>query len=346
MNFILSERFTNLKRCYTAVYAMTKYLLSQWKAIELFCKVVCKYEILQKEGGNNSGLNKQTSLKVSDFQNNNLLLQTLRKYESPNYYRPFGDIYMKQIAEKEGISRHYPKALYDLSLEIRFSEPVVRTLDELLLLLIFIGERSSLTNFTALEEWRPSDRQRKFENSRWWLYYYEQYVDPENQTEVVGLTRAVVHLKPFAELVINNIDASEGLPGKLGTYNGQYSIYGRTGKHLLLQGRLGNDQARDLHILLHIGDEEFDAGEIALGQFHNVNDTIYSGTIILEKVSQRGSLRPAFFEAGDSQIDSVYWDFFKEKHKNRIRVKSDMKSKGKLRVWIDKKRRKEENKGK
>lgn len=313
---------------------MTKYLLSQWQAIELFCKVITKYENILAE----EKKLKIVPIKMDDFSSNEFLLQMLRKYENPVYYRPFGEVYIRKIASLEGITRYYPKTLYELSHEIRFSIPIVKSMDELSLLLIFIGERNNFMEYKPLNMWIPSERLRRFENTRWWLYYFEDYFDPQTQSFQQGITRACVYFKSFAKLEIQDIDASKGEPGRLEKYTGQYSIHGGLkGVHLLLEGNMGVNLARDLHILLHIGDDELRPGEIAIGQFHNVQSSIYSGTVIMEKYSQRGSIKPEFFKFGDKRIDPVYWRFFYKENKNRIRSEAGIKSKESLNLWLDKK---------
>ncbi len=83
----------------------------------------------------------------------------------------------------------------------------------------------------------------------------------------------------------------------------------------------------------------FQNGEIALGQYHNVDDTIYSGTVILEKSKQRGFMKPRFFQKGDPQINESLWEYFEDKHKNRIRVKKGIKSIKELQSWMNAKRK-------
>ncbi len=328
---------------------MTKYLLTQWQAIELFCKVVCKYENLKDQDSFEKKQPPNNPIKIEDFRSNDFLLQTLRRYENPAHFRDFGEIYMKKIAEKAGISRYYPKTLYELSREIRYSIPIVRTIDEISLLLIFIDENPRRIPYRVLEAWSPSDKQRMFEGTRWWLYHYEEYIDPFTSKPQPGISRAIVSMKEFAKLTIDNIDASGGEPGRKEKYKGQYSIYkGSKGEYLLLECWLADSHEKDLHILIYIGNDELKSGEIALGQYHNVNNTIYSGTVIMEKVRQQGSLKPAFFKNRDKSVPTVYWDFFEDKHKNRIRVKSGIKLKETLKTWIEEKRyqaqrRKKEN---
>lgn len=58
----------------------------------------------------------------------------------------------------------------------------------------------------------------------------------------------------------------------------------------------------------------------------------------MEKVTQRGSMKSAFFKNRDERIPTVYWDFFEDKHKNRIRVKSGIRLKETLKTWIEEKR--------
>lgn len=193
---------------------MTKYLLSQWEAIELFCKIVCKYENIRGYERTEANGEVYKPLEMGDFKSNDFLLQTLRRYENPVHFRDFGEIYMKRIADKEGMPRYYPKTLYDLSREIRSSVPIVRTIDELSLLLVFIGENPRKIPYRPLEAWYPSDKQRTFENTRWWLYHYEEYIDPVKNKPQAGISRAVVNLKEFAKLTIENLDSSGGEPGR------------------------------------------------------------------------------------------------------------------------------------
>jgi hypothetical protein len=304
---------------------MTKYQLTQWEAIELFCKIVSKYE----------------GIDIEKFRRNDQLVLSLVKYSSDRLSIEFAKTNLQPIAQMVGQDNYYPKALYDLSQEIRFSEPVVRSASRLLLLLKYIEEEYTLMQYQPLGSlWNPNDKQRMFEDSTWALYYYEEYLDSSIKKIQTGVTRAIVKLLPFAKLIIKDIDASKGEPGKEEEFKGKYSIYGGSvGQHLLLEGRLGDAQEKNLHILLYIGTGRFEVSEIALGQYHDVGQSIYSGTVIMEKIDPEAKdLVPKFFKKDDVGVEPVIWDYFRDKYQNRLRTKIGITRKESLQHWIDSKK--------
>ena len=229
--------------------------------------------------------------------------------------------------------------------QIRNSIPIIRTRNELILLLGFIGKPKKIDTYRLLGEWVPNDRQRLLENTRWWLYDYQEYLDEKGEL-ITGITRSIIYFNTFGNLSIDTIDLSKGskdvkgeYKGVKGEYIGAYKIYGPTSTHLLVEAHLANDRARDLHILLDISDEDFFANQIALGQYHNIaRGSIYSGTVIMERFLEQGSKKADFFKKDDAKIEKVYWEFFEDKYKNRIRTKANIKTKVELKKWIDSKR--------
>jgi hypothetical protein len=295
------------------------YHLTQWEAVEIFCKIISKYE----------------DIPLDDFQENNLLIATLTKYEKLSLSTEFSKRCFEPMAKKEGSTVYYPKALYDLTHNIRYSEPFTPSASLLILLLKYIGESNTLTTFNLLKEWVPNDKQRTFENTVWHLYYYEEYTEFANGHCVSGVSRAIVRLLPFGKLQIDNIDVSHGEPGNDEQYRGKFSIYGgKKGNYLLLEARMGSAAEKDLHVLVYIGVGELKQGDIALGEYHNVNDSIYSGTAIIEKMGGSASLESQFFRYGDTQIDALFWQYFTDKRQNRIRVKSGINNKKALQKWM------------
>jgi hypothetical protein len=316
---------------------MTRFLLLQWEAIELFCRVVCKYENLQGRGNSSKSKEGYRQLELEDFKNNTFLMQTLRKYENTTHSKRFSDIYLRPIAEQQGNSRYYPKTLYDLSREIRYSIPIVRSMDELLLLHSFIDDIKPIP-YRAIESWYPDNKLRTFENTRWWIYYYQEFIDTNTGETQWGITRAALHLKEFTKLTIENIIVSNGESYQEVKYSGHFSIdKNLSSDYLILESSSLYNQGENINMIINIGNNEYEAGEIALGQYYSINNTINTGVVILERISQRGSMKAAFFKNGDINVSKVLWNFFGNKN-NYINVSSGIRSKVALNRWLDTKK--------
>lgn len=301
---------------------MAYVLLDHWDAVELFCRIVSKYD----------------SIPMADFQNNNVLMRKLKKYEG---VKPSEDVSikifgLKEVTQRSGkevnvkqVPRH-PKAFYELGRMIRYSHPVVIDEDIFDQFSNFAKSKGYAPREKTLNEWRPSDKQRLLEGSRWWLYFYHQENEKDDVNKikaVPGIAKSILRLNTFGKAEVVGYKGSE-------CYTGKFSIYDREEKFLLLEMNLKGSKQKDLHILFYIGTSK--QIDLALGQFHNLGRSIYSGTVMIEPIQTRNKKVeiPEFIKADKiKELPDYVQSYFKEKKKNILRVPCTITSVSDFREW-------------
>ncbi len=321
---------------------MSRVHLHHWDAVELFCYLVATYERLD----------------IGIFKDNEVLVDFVGKYSTdPHVYELTEAIFGKkqiiapkaEIDEKGKVKKANEiksisarrKTVYELTKMIRFEEPVVLPEKTFKNYLDFINkEREEKINIhkTSLKRWEPSKKMRAFENTQWALYYYDEESDKSDGPDIEmigGVTRALLRLKPFGKAEIRGYRTTKK---DSEIYNGYYSMYGE--KYMLLEMKLGEYREKDLHILFYIGTGSL---TLAIGQFHNVGASIYSGTVILEKFTSKSV--PAyedadagtFFPSDHIDLPKHISEFFRDKRRNILRVPSNITSISDFWLWHTKK---------
>ncbi len=295
---------------------MKWYSLSQWEAIEIYCRMVAKLE----------GLSEKV------FQDNTAIEEALSRYNTPQKSKAFIEAAEAQIAETDANVPHifggqHLGLMYELSRNIKHGYAVILSTKDL-------GHISKYLNFTkadsefvnimpqeyrAVKGFSPNNKQRKFENTRWWLYYYEDY---GGSIKRIGVVRAILHLLPFGKAKITNIQFNDKLKPLKEVYTGGFEMYPYNNEYMRLQLRLEKTGEKDLTLLVCVGLST--TAYVILGQYFNLSQYLYSGTVLLERVNAPGGLKPKFFERSDQidykQINPVIWQLFEAETNNRISV--------------------------
>lgn len=290
-------------------------MIDHWDAVEIFCNVICKYDKKRK---------------ISDFQQNHILLEELNKYSKGLYP---GKVSAKVFGKKTNKIGHpalkRPKSFYEFGRKIRNGIPITLDKDELEGYLKFIGASISQYSIKYFSEWLPSDKQRRFEGTTWLLYYFHQvHEDKRGQQpeSTAGIARAVLHIKPFGKAEIIGFEDSE-------CYEGVFQLYGKEEKFIKFEMKLKGSKEKDLHLLIYIGTGMV---RLALGQFHNLGRAIYSGTIMMEHINKMDieEDHPKFFGIGElNQLPSHVQKYFKDKKQNVLRVPTKLTSVADFEKW-------------
>jgi antitoxin component of RelBE/YafQ-DinJ toxin-antitoxin module len=228
---------------------MSKYLLDQWDAIELFCRVVSKHQ----------------NIPLEKFEDNDFLLETLKDYGRGEHHellsKKISEEYRKKIREeakeirirqsgkREEKSRipDMVRMIYDLSNKIRKSEPVVFESYHLEACKHYINNTEFSNKYRAkLKAFDPSPRLRKFENTKWRLYFYDGYKDHKITPAklIQGVSVGIVSFNMFGNVTYERFKT--GL-SEMRMYVGTYRIYGED-NYLALKLKLEGIQ-RDLRLL-------------------------------------------------------------------------------------------------
>lgn len=298
---------------------MTRFLLAKWSAVELLCHIFSKEEgILFKE-----------------FERDNeKFLETLKVYQSAKYSDAVGmKIYRSHIKDGKISRTTAEKSLYNIVTKFLRNEPVVVTAEELNGFHDFIIDKSVVPSLIKikLSELVLSNNQRLFENTRWWVFMYNDYIETKGNkdTQYSGVTRAVLKLNSFAKVSFNTLEPGSNLKEE---YIGTYSMYddiGDNNKFLLIKMKSAKGGHKDLQIKIYVGAVDPDKIEIALGQFHNYNRSVYSCAIMVEPISNENdeNVYPDFFCKSQkipdpSLIQDHIWRYFQNKNKCVLGVPS------------------------
>ncbi|MBK8875526.1 MAG: hypothetical protein IPN13_17055 [Bacteroidetes bacterium] len=259
-----------------------KVLLDQWSAIEMFCRVIEKFE---------------KDVQLSDFKSNALITDYLDKCTSSNddYYKKLA-AEVNQIANKDfNLTPINEKRFFYISNDIRFGRSISLRETDKNVIEKYINHPIRLVADNPL--WKTKIKQRKLEDTRWYLYYYEDYETSNSfgKKELVrSVVRTVVHFRPFAVLEQNGRSAKNDNKFVL---HGTYSMIGEKEKFLQLH-LMGNEGSVDTRYIFNIESTDF---KFALGQYQNSSDEdgyLYSGFAILDSFGavKRGSLSPKVFK--------------------------------------------------
>lgn len=124
-------------------------------------------------------------------------------------------------------------------------------------------------------------------------------------------------------------------------YHGNYQFYGSSA-YLTFDLKTESNE-KLLRMEIAIG-KNSKLVELALGQYHNIDGAIYSGTVIMLPMKDKfkDKFSPAFIPVQEvdqhSEIPKYVWQYLENKHLNRIRVKFDIFSPTKLITWMKEKR--------
>jgi len=294
---------------------MSHVQISHWNAIELFCRVVCKYE---KQG------------EIADFQKNGRLKTALDNYKHvTECERVTREIFGYKTSDKGRDAAKRTKSFYEFGRKIRYSFPVVMEGEELTGYLKYVNLTETQIHKKKLEEWEPSDKQRLFEGTTWLLYYFhrgDKNDGPESRGEVGSVARAVLRFHPFAKAEIIGFEEDE-------CYEGTFEMYDKEEKFISFEMKMKTVHKKDLRMLIYIGNG---IPKLALGQFRNVGEGIYSGTIMMESVpaeKAKDAEAGYFDQNGFKDLPEHVKKYFSDKKNNMLRVPLGISSLSQFEKW-------------
>jgi len=308
---------------------MEWYLLSQWEAIEIYCRIVAKAE----------------GLPETAFRDNASIVEALRRYGTEDKSTAFmKDIHKRPVdaTGKKFFKGKYENLMYGLSSAILQGKPVVQNSTLLNAISEYLNaglpedEQVDIMpeRHRELKPFAPNDNQRKLENTRWWLYYHEVY---EGDQRSSGLVRAILQLLPFGKARITNTQLSDDFTELKEVYTGRYEMYSSNEDYIRMQFKLEKTGKHDLTIVVYVGTS--DRATIVLGHYHNLSRTLYSGPILLQRIKKQGRLKPQFFKRSDEEdlqeIDQEIWEFFRDKSRRRTSVPNMVTDLNTLKQFLD-----------
>lgn len=291
--------------------------LQQWDAVEVFCRILVRYE---------------KNRTLEQFLNNEFLKEKLQEYsEGETYLIVSSKIFKVKTNDKKKVVPKKPKAFYELCRLIKNTIPVVLPWDVYSGFMKYIKLSPDTFPYKISVEWQPSKVQRKLEGKNWIIYYMhrdgiggEEPDDPSIHRD--GIATAILELKPFAKAEIRGFKPDE-------CYEGKFETYGKDEKFIRLNMRLKEHHTKDLSMLIYLGNGSV---ELALGQYHNLGRSIYSGTVMIEPLltSTEKEIEAQFYTGSKIKtLPKHVQDYFEDKPKNMLRVPCKVTSKLDFKKW-------------
>ena len=174
-------------------------------------------------------------------------------------------------------------------------------------------------------------------DTNWWFYHYDDFglsVDKEKST---GIVRGIVRFEQFGKVTLESISHVDNV---LEFYHGTYESYD-SGKYLIFRLRTAGENGRNLHIMMSIGDG--DHFSLAIGIYHNINESHYSGTILMEelKSSKKGRKKAEFLlkdTPAYNDLPEYVRDFFSERSNNLIKAPVGKTNVAEFKKWLSDKK--------
>lgn len=294
------------------------YILENWQALELFCRVALKHD-------------KKYSLGFSkkiDFD------ELIERYSDK---KKALEVSRQIFGESEGgdwkaDSEDQPPTCkyYNLSLIARSNEPVTFSTKTIKAYKDFIND----SQYQIFPEWEVIDKKKishltKELYGKHSVYHYAEREEEEKEGEpkkqkIKGILRGTLLLNPcnIAELRIKDVKSKKAKPD---IYRGEWSLDDQV-NCLNIRMRIFPGGKKDLQMIFFLG---ADKPEITLGMFHNLDtDYIHSGKIIMinnqmEHISGFTDFYPfngGKSKASQAQVPDYIKKFCQSKHHNVLKV--------------------------
>lgn len=183
-------------------------------------------------------------------------------------------------------------------------------------------------NYTVLEieeAESPETVLKRFEHTKWWLYYYYETIEKEGV-----LARAVLTFEEDEVVSIQNKVMKDET-----NYKGTVNAY--VERHLMFNLTTDPYKRKPLRIHTYIGHGNLYS--LMLGSFCNINKVgaMEAGTVILHRINEKGSHKPCILKKGSAeyqQVPSAIRAYFAKKEKNFIKAPARPLSLAALDQWL------------
>jgi hypothetical protein len=305
-----------------------KYLiLRQWEAIELFCKLVEKAEneIRTSEG---------KARKIYDWSDFDDIQSTLKKYARN---RPENRKAAAAIFSGDQVS-----SLETMADAILKNNPYVIK-SKLRLHLNRIFPNGLPVRGKELNDFEFHNKIEELQGTSWWLYHYDDYtIEDErgNSRRVSGIVRGVLRFREFGKVHLEAVDPSNN--NSVVTYDGYLELYGK-GDFMMLRCKTSKTKGKNLHVMLSLS--EHDSFDLAIGIYHNIHQSHYAGTILIERLrtSIPGKKVASFFSKSDeeySTLPSYVREYLDQRGLNFIKAPVNISTQQGIEKWLRDKRNK------
>lgn len=212
----------------------------------------------------------------------------------------------KNITQAIWTPRSNAKPIHTLARTIEQGLPYVISNTHNSRILEFL-ERQKLDIGTEHFLWKHLDKQDVYKNTSWLLYYIDERKTSRHQRSLV---KAVLELSSFSEATVKDfritLDQCE-------IYNGHFEIFGAPTTFLSINAKLGKSREKDLSLIFNMG-----VGNVsfAIGQYRDLERSIYSGMAVIKKITDNKKHEPcsySFDKDRPEDIPDFIWEYFKNK---------------------------------
>lgn len=140
---------------------------------------------------------------------------------------------------------------------------------------------------------------------RWYVYYSDRRIDQITGVYVHGIARAVVYLKAFGRVDIDNYFS---MTSERREYIGNYYIHETENEYFRLSAKFLHDGnlERDLNVLIYMGKNG--PMDLLIGHWSNIGTGMASGTLLVDRTTtktQRGKIVSKFFDPREPDFEEA-----------------------------------------
>lgn len=171
-------------------------------------------------------------------------------------------------------------------------------------------------------------------DTKWMLYHFEEQ-QQDSTGEILNepcILRARLQFDLFNRVVIHSPSTKLLKPEE---YIGRYEVY--NDQFLLMQLVTKATNSKRLRIEIMIGKND-NGADLLVGQFHNLDDSIYSGTLLLVREPEGSCVIPKLVPISEKNatgdIPEYVWKYFRNKRMNQLRSPKEIFHSARLATWM------------
>lgn len=293
-------------------------LLADWDAIELFSRMVSTFE----------------SRDISDFYNNHVIINSLEKYKKKENYLK---VSFRIFGGQNETFPNKPKSIYDFVRLLSHSLPVTLPKDVFDHICEFIGDKQfAAKRIRTSANIHLSNKQRKMEGSKWWIYFLDERSQIINNKSVqhIGISKGVLELENFGKAIFTRLKHNDK---ETRVYTGLFRTF-RNEEYIGIKMKMEPGQERDLRIMFYIGSDN--TISLAVGLATNLSSSDYTKAIMIEPITGRKNplkeIGFSYLEKGSFQVPDHVKLFFSSSTNKISKVPKTITSVEKFYSWYTK----------
>jgi hypothetical protein len=310
--------------------------LHHYECLELYCRIISKVE---------------GDTPLSEFKNYQFLEDKINASKNLVYTRSITDqinkcLYQKRIGLDEVQQLSIPvlgkKTFYELASSVRLKHPFLISESDLKAFSKYLDNPEYTIHKIPANQGIPSKREWRLIGTKWTLYHFEEKMFKVNSQDPGEpfVSISSVEFDLFNRVKIQSPTTKNSKPED---YLGRYQILNE--QFLLLELVTKEGNLKRLRIEVLIG--KYDDFDLVLGQYHNLDNSIYSGTLILIKELQNSIRIPKHVsfssEEATEEVPDFVLRYLKDKRMNQLRSPREVFTADNLIRWMSLKEKEKSN---